>query len=147
VLEENADHAALQGLRGVGKERAMAVKKQKRMTQRQKDERAQVKKELQSKGILPPDKPRLNRKKFAKEVWAEYEAMEPIRREVFLLKAIGCMVGPDMREVTPEEVGVLKLLKLAVEMDKFSQRLKAEGRDTYTWGELIEEVIMPVLKL
>lgn len=40
-----------------------------------------------------------------------------------------------------------KLLKLAVEMDKFSQRLKAEGRDNYTWGELIEEVIMPVLKL
>lgn len=73
--------------------------------------------------------------------------MEPIRREVFLLKAIGCMVGPDMREVTPEEVGVLKLLKLAVEMDKFSQRLKAEGRDTYTLGELSDKVIMPVLKL
>ena len=81
----------------------MAAKKQKRMTQRQKDERAQVKKELQAKGVIPPDKPRLNRKKFAKEVWAEYEAMEPIRREVFLLKAIGCMVGPDMREVTPED--------------------------------------------
>ena len=122
----------------------MAPKKQKRMTQRQKAERAQAKKELQAKGILPPDKPRLNRKKFAKEVWAEYE---PIRREVFLLKAIGCMVGPDMLEVTPEEVGVLKLLKLAVEMDKFSQRLKGEGRDDYTWGELIEEIIMPVLKL
>ena len=125
----------------------MAAKKQKRMTQRQKDERAQVKKELQAKGVLPPDKPRLNRKKFAKEVWGEYEAMEPIRREVFLLKAIGCMVGPDMLEVSPEEVGVLKLLKLAGEMDRFSQRLKADGRDNYTWGELIEEVIMPVLKL
>lgn len=118
----------------------MAPKKQKRMTQRQKAERAWAKKELQAKGILPPDKPRLNRKKFAKEVWGEYEAMEPIRREFFLLKAIGCMVGPDMLEVSPEEVGVLKLLKLAVEMDKFSQRLKAEGRDNYTWGELIEEV-------
>ena len=46
----------------------MAAKKQKRMTQRQKDERAQVKKELQAKGVLPPDKPRLNRKKFAKAV-------------------------------------------------------------------------------
>ena len=125
----------------------MAVKKQKRMTQRQKDERAQVKKELQAKGVIPPDKPRLNRKKFAKEVWAEYEAMEPIRREVFLLKAIGCMVGPEMLEVTPEEVGGLKLLKLAVEMDKFSQRLEAEGRDTYTLGELSDKVIMPVLKL
>ena len=125
----------------------MAAKNQKRMTQRQKDERAQVKKELQSKGILPPDKPRLNRKKFAKEVWAEYAAMEPIRREFFLIKAIGCMVGPDMLKVTPEEVGVLKMLKFAVEMDKFSQQLKAEGRDTYTLGELSDKVIMPVLKL
>ena len=118
----------------------MAAKKQKRMTQRQKDERAQVKKELQSKGILPPDKPRLNRKKFAKEVWAEYAAMEPIRREFFLIKAIGCMVGPDMLKVTPEEVGVLKMLKFAVEMDKFSQQLKAEDRDTYTLGELSDKV-------
>ena len=125
----------------------MAAKKQKRMTQRQKGERAQVKKELQAKGILTPDKPRLNRKKFAKEVWAEYEAMDPFRREIFLLKAIGCMVGPDMLKVTPEEVRVLKMLKLAVEMDKFSQQLKAEGRDTYTLGELSDKVIMPVLKL
>ena len=121
--------------------------RKKRMTRREKDMRAQAKKELQAEGVLPPDKPRLNRKKFAKEVWAEYEAMEPIRREFFLLKAIGCMVGPDMLEVSPEEVGVLKLLKLAVEMDRFSQRLKAEGRDTYTLGELSEKVIMPILKL
>lgn len=125
----------------------MAAKKQQRMTQRQKDERAQVKKELQAKGILPPDKPRLNRKKFAKEVWEEFKAMERWRREFFLVQAIGCMVGPDMLEVTPEEVGVLKLLKLTVEMDKFSQRLKAEGRDTYTIGELIDEVVTPILKL
>lgn len=119
----------------------------KRMTRREKDMRAQAKKELQAKGVLPPDKPRLNRRKFAKEVWAEYEAMDPFRREFFLLKAIGCMVGPDMLKVTPEEVGVLKMLKVAVEMDKFSQRLKAEGRDSYTLGEISEKVVMPVLKL
>ena len=116
----------------------------KRMSQREKDQRARTKKMLQEQGVLPPDKPRLNRQKFAKEVWAEYEAMDPFRREIFLLKAVGCMVGPDMLEVTPEEVGVLKILKLAVEMDKFSQRLKAEGRDTYTLGELAEEVIRKV---
>lgn len=121
--------------------------RKKRMTRREKDMRAQAKKELQAEGVLPPDKPRLNRRKFAREVWAEYEAMDPFRREIFLLKAIGCMVGPDMPKVTPEEVGVLKMLKLAVEMDKFSQRLKAEGRDSYTLGEISEKVIMPILKL
>jgi len=125
----------------------MAAKKQKRMTQRQKEERAQIKKKLQADGILPPDKPRLNRRKFANEVWEDFNTMDPVRREFFLLKAIGCMVGPNMLKVTPEEVGVLKLLKLAVEMDRFSERLKAEGRDTYTLGELSEEVIMPILKL
>lgn len=121
--------------------------RKKRMTRREKDMRAQAKKELQAEGVLPPDKPRLNRRKFAREVWAEYEAMDPFRREIFLLDAISCMVGPDMPKVTPEEVGVLKVLKLAVEMEKFSRRLKAEGRDSYTLGEISEKVIMPVLKL
>ena len=42
----------------------MATKKYKRMTNREKDERKRFKKNLQEKGIIPPDKPRLNRKKF-----------------------------------------------------------------------------------
>ena len=53
----------------------MAAKKYKRMTNREKDERKRFKKSLQEKGIIPPDKPRLNRKKFAKEVcdeWKDY---------------------------------------------------------------------------
>ncbi len=49
--------------------------RKKRMTRREKDMRAQAKKELQAEGVLPPDKPRLNRRKFAREVWAEYEAI------------------------------------------------------------------------
>ena len=46
----------------------MATKK--RLTQREKAERAAAKKRLQAQGVLPPDKPRLNRKKFARETWA-----------------------------------------------------------------------------
>ena len=49
--------------------------KRKRMTQREKDLRARTKKELQEQGILPPDKPRLNRKKFARETWSEFQAL------------------------------------------------------------------------
>lgn len=52
-----------------------------------------------------------------------------------------------MRQVTEEEVGVLKLMKLAVEWKKFSDRLRAEGREQYTLGEFAEEVVKPVLKL
>ena len=41
----------------------MAAKK-KRMTQKEKDFNRKYKKELQEKGLIPPDKKRLNRKKF-----------------------------------------------------------------------------------
>lgn len=126
------------------------AQKKKRLTQREKAERAAIKKKLREDGLLPPIKPRLNRKKFARETWAEFDAFykaEPIRAEVSLLKAIGFMVGPDMKEVSPEEVGVLKLLKLAVEYNVFLRKLESEGRTKYTYGELIDEVILPITNL
>jgi len=124
--------------------------KKKRLTQREKAERAALKKKFQAEGLIPPNKPRLNRKKFARETWAEFEAFytaEPIRAEVSLIRAIGFMVGPDMKTVSPEEVGVLKLLKLAVEYNAFLKKLEAEGRDKYNYGELIDKVILPVTEL
>ena len=57
------------------------------------------------------------------------------------------MVGPDMTEVTPEQVGVLKVMKLAMEMKKFEERLQVEGREKYTIGEIYEAAIKPVLEL
>lgn len=126
------------------------AQKKKRLTQREKAERAAIKKKLREDGLLPPIKPRLNRKKFARETWAEFDAFykaEPIRAEVSLLRAIGFMVGPDMKEVSPEEVGVLKLLKLAVEYNAFLRKLESEGRTKYTYGELIDEVILPITNL
>jgi len=124
----------------------MATKK-KRLTQREKAFRVQAKKELQAEGALPLDKPRLNRKKFAAQVWAEFSEMDVFRADVYLRKAIGCMIGPDMHKVTEEEVGVCKLLKIAVETDKFMRALEAEGRSQYTIGEYIDNVVLPILKL
>ena len=123
------------------------AKKQKRLTQREKAERAAIKKQLQADGVLPPNKPRLNRKKFAREAFEAFYTSEPIRAELSLIKAIGFMVGPDMKKVTPEEVGVLKLLKLAVEYNAFLRKLESEGRTKYNYGELIDEVILPVTNL
>lgn len=121
--------------------------KKKRLTQREKAERARIKKKLQEDGVLPPDKPRLNRKKFAREVLAEFGAMDAYSADLYLRQAIGCMVSPDMNRVTEEEVGVLKLLKIAVESERFAKVLKAEGRIQYTIGEYIEKVVLPILKL
>ena len=52
-----------------------------------------------------------------------------------------------MKEVSLEEVGVFKLLKLAVEYVAFLKKLEQEGRDKYTTGELIDEVILPITNL
>lgn len=125
-----------------------APRKKKKLTQRDKTERAAIKKQLQQKGIIPPDKTRLNRKKFAKEVLAEFDGdFGGIEDTLYLYKAIGCMVGPDMREVTSEQVGVLKLLKIAMETKKFMKGLSQEGRSQYTLGEYVEKVVLPITRL
>lgn len=124
----------------------MATKK-KRLTQREKAENAHIKKEMQKEGILPPDKARLNRKKFAREVMEEFKAMDVFAANLYLHKAIGCMVSEDMPRVSEEQVGVLKLLKIAVETQKFMKALEAEGRTQYTIGEYIDKVVLPVRTL
>ena len=70
-------------------------KGKKRLTQREKAERAAIKKQLQADGVLPPDKPRLNRKKFAREVWEDFSEMDVYTADFYLRKAIMATVGPD----------------------------------------------------
>jgi hypothetical protein len=66
----------------------MAAPKKKKLTQREKALNARVKKQLQEEGVLPPDKPKLNRKKFAKEVITEWENTEgPLY--AYVMSAIG----------------------------------------------------------
>ena len=127
----------------------MATKK-KRLTQRERAERAAAKKRLQARGVLPPDKPRLNRKKFAQETWAEWTALLAENRlgaAMALCRAVSFTTAPELLEVTPEQVGILKAMKIAVEYEKFLHRLDVEGRSDYTLGELADEVIVPVWKL
>lgn len=127
----------------------MATKK-KRLTQRERAERAAAKKRLQARGVLPPDEPRLNRKKFAQETWAEWTALLAENRlgaAMALCRAVSLTTAPELLEVTPEQVGILKAMKIAVEYEKFLQKLEAEDRSDYSIGELADEVILPVWKL
>ena len=55
----------------------MATKKRRRMTNAEKKERAEIKKRLQEEGFLPPDKPRLDRKRFLEEAEKEWNSREP----------------------------------------------------------------------
>lgn len=124
----------------------MANQKRKRLTQREKAENAAIKKMLQGDGVIPPDKLPLNRRKFAREVIAEYEALGGDAL-LYLHRAISCMVGPEMSHYSAEEVGVLKVLKIAVETKKFMEALEAEGRSQYKVGEYIDKVVFPIRKL
>lgn len=124
----------------------MAVKK-KRLTQREKALNARCKKELQEQGILPPDKPKLNRKKFATEVITEVEETEgPLY--VYLMRAIAWMTPSKnpIRPVTPEEVGALKVLKIALETKKFEEALP-KGTTQYNLQDFYEKVIRPIIDL
>ena len=125
----------------------MAAPKKKKLTQREKALNARVKKQLQEEGVLPPDKPKLNRKKFAKEVLEEWGEMDTYGSILYLKRAIGCMVSADMRTVDAEQVGVLKLLKIALETKKFMKELEEKNQTTYTIGEYIDKVVLPIRKL
>lgn len=46
--------------------------KNKRLTNKEKQARAEFKKRMQDKGVLPLDKPKLNRKKFIDEARKEW---------------------------------------------------------------------------
>lgn len=77
----------------------------------------------------------------------EFSEMDVYTADFYLRKAIMATVGPEMYEVTSEQVGILKLMKLAVETDRFMQQLKKEGREQYSIGEYVEKVYNPVMNL
>ena len=121
--------------------------KKKRLTQREKALRAQAKKRLQEEGCLPPDKPRLNRKKFAKDVRAEWCAAEgPLY--AYVMSSIGWMLPDDkgLLPVTPEQVGVLKLLKIALATKAYEDALP-EGTHKYDAVDFYRKVVEPIIGL
>lgn len=114
----------------------------KRPTNAEKKTNARIKKEMQKKGILPPDKPRLNRKKFVEEAIKEWKARNSVCWvwEVYITQAAFIMSGvidKNLR-VTQEAVRAAKVLKIAIRLEEFSNKLKAENRSTYTVGEQYE---------
>lgn len=121
--------------------------KQKRMTQKEKQLRADTKKRLQEQGLLPPDKKPLNRRKFAREVREAFESHEGYQR-YYLIEALGWMIPGEMQKspVTPEQVGALKVMKIAVELDKFYKKLEADGREKYSLDE-VWAIVRPIIEL
>lgn len=128
-------------------------KKYKRMTNAEKELNKKIREDLRERGILPPAKPRLNRSKFAREVMQGYDNFFNKYEDLeYLLKAIPWMLppisNPEVKsQITPEQIGVLKTLKLAMEIKKFEDAKKGNKETKYTYGELYENVVRPIINL
>lgn len=108
----------------------------KRLSNREKRLREEVRKELQDKGMLPPDKPRLNRKKFVEGAEAAWNArdMECHIWEVYLMQAFGYVlahIGRRGTSPTLEAVGAAKVLMVALRLREFDKMLNELGQEQY----------------
>ncbi|MCM1193928.1 MAG: hypothetical protein NC123_18895 [Butyrivibrio sp.] len=112
------------------------------LTNKEKTMNAKIKKKMQEKGIIPPDKPRLNRKRYIEEAMREWNGRDKdcCLWSYYLCDAISIMMGhiESNLRASKEAVGAAKCLKLAVRLKEFSDKLKAEGRKQYTVGEQLE---------
>lgn len=110
--------------------------KKKRLTNKEKKFNAEAKKRLQEQGILPPDKPKLNRKKFIEEARTEWNGRsnDCYIWEHYLMEAISyilCQREGVSSRASLEVVGAAKVLKLAMRLREFSEELKAKGEHEY----------------
>lgn len=100
-----------------------------------------------AEGLLPPPKPRLNRKKFAEEVKEEFKEMNSYEDFYYVAQAISMMSPSRKHKISSEELGVLKMMKLSMEIKKFIKEKTAAGKDSFDPMELFEEVVIPIMKL
>lgn len=125
-----------------------AKKKYKKLTNKEKQFNKELRDKWREKGIIPPVKPKLNRKKFAKEVIEEWQDHGDI---FYLPRAFGCLL-PSIElktktAITPEQIGALKVLKIAIEYKKFEEEFKVLGITKYSVGEIYNKVIAPIINL
>ncbi len=117
----------------------------KRMTVREKKERARYKKKWQEEGILPLNKPKLSRKKYIEEAREEWNGRDTgcYVWDAHLMEAISIMLSHTERNslrASLEAVGVAKVLKMALRLRQFYEKLKEEGRDRYKVYEQYEYI-------
>lgn len=124
--------------------------KRTRLTQKEKDFNRKYKKELQEKGVIPPDKKRLNRRKFIDEAASEWNNRDTdcYIWDFYLMRAVEYMTAQIGRGLnpTPEAVGAAKVLKAAMKLKEFQDKLREEGREDYTLTEE-HEYIKEILKM
>lgn len=121
------------------------AQKRRKLTNKEKKANAEFKKAMQAKGIIPPDKPKLNRKKFIEEARAEWDEKrnDCYSWDIYFIKAIGYMLlqtqGISGR-ASLEAVGAAKVLKLALRFRQFEKELREKGVAEYKLTDEYEYV-------
>ena len=114
--------------------------KRKRMTEQDKRLRAWAKKELQAKGTLPPNKPKLNRAKYCEEAGQILKADNSYSFSLFLQWALMEMLQskdkPFSKGRSLIAVGAAKVIYLAKRRMEFEASLGSGA--SYTLNDLYE---------
>ena len=113
----------------------------KRMTAREKDARAAIRKELREKGLIPPKKKPLDRVEFCKEAEAILKGMNITTDGLYIAWALMEMLehtgGGKTNGRSLEAVGAAKAIKLAAARQDFERERRDRGEPKeYTLGEL-----------
>ena len=114
------------------------------MTKSKIKQRAKIKKSLQARGILPPDKKKLNRKKFideAREQWQKRD-LGCILWDYYIQQALVWMTSyTDMNlRPSPQAIGAAKVYKIALKLKEFEDEKKRLGETKYKIKELYESL-------
>ncbi|WP_113671224.1 hypothetical protein [Vallitalea guaymasensis] len=127
-----------------------AKRKYKRMTIKEKEANKRFRAEMREEGVLPPVKPRLNRRKFANEVNKEFEDFSVYENALYITEAIVFMTPSNTgikKDIDLQEIGVLKMMKIAMEIKKYEENLIKQGETKYNPMDLFEEVVNPIRDL
>ena len=114
------------------------------MTKKEIKLRAEIKKSLQAKGLLPPNKKKLNRKKFIDEAREQWEKRDLgcLLWDFYIQQALIWMTSyTDMNlRPSPQAVGAAKVYKIALRFKEFEDEKKRLGETKYKIKELYESL-------
>lgn len=120
--------------------------KYKRLTNKEKQFNKKIRNRMIESGLIKT-KPRLNRKKFLKDTEKEYsENILTYADSRYIFEAIAFMTPSEGFKIDSEGVGIIKLMKMAVEIKKFHEDKRKKGEDTYRISELYD-VIKPIKEM
>lgn len=118
----------------------MAVKK-KKLTNAEKKLRKEIKQEMIESGLMKPDKKKLNGRKYIDETIELWNKSEN-RDSLYINSAIGYMLGHYDRnyKIDKEAVGAAKVLRIALKLAEFDNKLREEDRTTYKVAEQFDYI-------